>query len=302
MTFSIHCHWQCKIKMTSLLLFVLTLSSSVRDIFTYKHVIFMHGVMSDPSEFDNLHTFIEKDHPGTNVTVIDAYNGYSSLDNLWSQANDILPIVTKVMQENTGGVHLLCFSQGGLLCRAIIEMSGPRHNVDTFISLSSPQAGQYGDTQVLHILFPYYVKRSLYELFYSRIGQHISIGNYWNDPLHQQLYLEYCNFLPVINNQVVSNSSQAYKSSFARLKNLVLIGGPDDDVIMPWQSSHFATSDGNDTIIPMKDQEWYKNDSFGLRTLDERGSVHTYTVPGHKHYDWHRNYTVFTNYIAPWLT
>lgn len=31
---------------------------------------------------------------------------------------------------------------GGLLCRAILEMYD--HNVHTFISLSSPQAGQFG--------------------------------------------------------------------------------------------------------------------------------------------------------------
>jgi len=35
------------------------------------------------------------------------------------------------------------YSQGGLLARAAIQ-SLPDHNVKTFISLSSPQAGQYG--------------------------------------------------------------------------------------------------------------------------------------------------------------
>merc|ERR1712227_613662 len=148
------------------------------------------------------------------------------------------------MDDNPNGVHLLCFSQGGLLCRAIIEMT-TSHNIDTFISLSSPQAGQYGDTDVLHVLFPYYVKHSLYELFYSRLGQDISIANYWNDPLHQQLFLKYCDFLPVINNQVPSNDSDHYKSSFTKLKKLILIGGPDDDVIMPWQSAHFGTVNYN---------------------------------------------------------
>jgi alpha/beta superfamily hydrolase len=35
------------------------------------------------------------------------------------------------------------YSQGGLIARGILEQF-PNHNVDTFISLSSPQAGQYG--------------------------------------------------------------------------------------------------------------------------------------------------------------
>jgi len=37
----------------------------------------------------------------------------------------------------------------------------------------------------LHLIFPDLVCETAYELFYSRLGQHISIGNYWNDPHHQ---------------------------------------------------------------------------------------------------------------------
>lgn len=41
------------------------------------------------------------------------------------------------------GIHLVGYSQGGLIGRAILECF-PDHNVKHFISLSSPQAGQYG--------------------------------------------------------------------------------------------------------------------------------------------------------------
>lgn len=85
--------------------------------------------------------------------------------------------------------------------------------------------------------FPGLVRTSVYELFYSRIGQEISVANYWNDPHHQQLFYKYSKFLPVINNEVSSdNTSQAYKSGITKLKNMVLIGGPDDGTIAPWQS------------------------------------------------------------------
>lgn len=41
------------------------------------------------------------------------------------------------------GVNLVGYSQGGLIARAILE-SFDNHTVHTFVSLSSPQAGQYG--------------------------------------------------------------------------------------------------------------------------------------------------------------
>lgn len=37
----------------------------------------------------------------------------------------------------------------------------------------------------MHLIFPDLACESAFELFYSRIGQHTSIGNFWNDPRHQ---------------------------------------------------------------------------------------------------------------------
>lgn len=38
--------------------------------------------------------------------------------------------------------HVAGYSQGGIISRGIVETTN--HNITTFISLSSPQAGQYG--------------------------------------------------------------------------------------------------------------------------------------------------------------
>lgn len=78
--------------------------------------------------------------------------------------------------------------------------------------------------------------KSAFELFYSRVGQHTSVGNYWNDPHHQQLYHNYSEFLPYINNAILSNRSKEFKEGILKLRKLVLIGGPDDNVITPWES------------------------------------------------------------------
>lgn len=84
------------------------------------------------------------------------------------------------------------------------------HNVDSFISLSSPQMGQYGgewalwapwggtlslegtsleppgtavllpDTDYLKWLFPTSMRSNLYRICYSPWGQEFSICNYWH--------------------------------------------------------------------------------------------------------------------------
>ena len=62
---------------------------------------------------------------------------------MWEQVEAFGAVAQQVSNENPGGIHLLCYSQGGLVCRGIIETM-PDLNVSTFVSLSSPQAGQYG--------------------------------------------------------------------------------------------------------------------------------------------------------------
>lgn len=43
----------------------------------------------------------------------------------------------------------------------------------------------------LRLIFPQYIKETVYEVFYSRVGQRISVANYWNDPHHQKLYYKF---------------------------------------------------------------------------------------------------------------
>lgn len=93
--------------------------------------------------------------------------------------------------------------------------------------------------QFLHIFFPGLALKTAFELFYSRVGQHTSVGNYWKDPYHQPLYLNYSEYLPYVNNEIESSKSADFKSSLAKLNMMVLIGGPDDNVITPWQSRYY---------------------------------------------------------------
>lgn len=72
------------------------------------------------------------------------------MENAWHQVDELGNDLIEICQRHPEGVHLLGYSQGGLLARAILEVNG-NHNVKNFISLSSPQAGQFGSKKHFHI-------------------------------------------------------------------------------------------------------------------------------------------------------
>uniref|UniRef100_A0A2C9LHD1 palmitoyl-CoA hydrolase n=1 Tax=Biomphalaria glabrata TaxID=6526 RepID=A0A2C9LHD1_BIOGL len=268
----------------------------------YKHVIFMHGILSGPIEFNYYNELVQQYHPNTPVTIVDMFDYLVSLTNMWTQVENISAVVKPIMTNTTSeGTILVCFSQGGLICRALLSVIP--HNVETFVSLSGPLSGQFGDSVFLKYFFPKYLKENIYKLFYTDYGQTYSIGNYWNDPHQQTLYKKFSTFLAVLNNQsdVVNPRSQEYRHNFMRLKNLILVGGPDDGVITPWQAGHFGMYNESEAILPMEEQEWYKNDAFGLKTLNSQGRIHRFTFSGIPHRNWHSNFTVFETCIKPWL-
>ncbi|KAG7225460.1 hypothetical protein INR49_027454 [Caranx melampygus] len=232
----------------------------------YKPVIIVHGLFDSSGDFKNLQRFINESHPGTNVTIIDLFDRSASLQPMWKQVEGFKAAIYPIMQNAADGVHFICYSQGGLVCRGILSTLSD-HNVHSFISLSSPQAGQYGDTDYLKYLFPQFVKSNLYHLCYTSIGQRISICNYWNDPHHRDLYVNSSDYLALLNSERPNPNSTEWKKNFLKINKLVLIGGPDDGVITPWQSSQFGFYDDNETVVEMQHQDLFLRDVFGLKTL-----------------------------------
>ncbi|PIO40144.1 hypothetical protein AB205_0211480 [Aquarana catesbeiana] len=256
----------CPSALPTLLFFVPLLLWLVDPTLGYKPVIMVHGLFDSSASFKQLVEFINESHPGTNISVIDLFDHKASLQPLWKQVMGFREAIYPIMQNaGSEGVHLLCYSQGGLICRGLLETI-PDHNVDTFISLSSPQMGQYGD------------------------------------PHHHDMYINVSDFLAPINSERPEPNTTEWRQNFLRLRKLVLIGGPSDGVITPWESSHFAFFDENEKVVEMQEQQVYEDDTFGLRTLDKRGGISVYSVPGVVHTMWHSNKTVYKECIEKWLT
>lgn len=285
-------------KSFSFLVLLLTVLNNVAE--SYRAVVVIHGILTGSTSMELISDRIRQMHPGTEVYNTPKYAGWSSLEPMWRQVEEIGEDVLSIGAAFPEGIHLIGYSQGGLLARAILQRF-PNHNVRNFISLSSPQAGQYG-TRFLHLFFPNLTCETAYELFYSKLGQHTSVGNYWNDPYHQKLYYKYSKFLPYVNNEKNATIKPInFKRGLTKLKRMILVGGPEDGVITPWQSSHFAYYDANGTVIDMRDRDIYKDDLIGLKTLEDSGRLILTTVPNVAHYEWHRNVSIVDDYLLPYL-
>uniref|UniRef100_H3GRY6 AB hydrolase-1 domain-containing protein n=1 Tax=Phytophthora ramorum TaxID=164328 RepID=H3GRY6_PHYRM len=113
-------------------------------------------------------------------------------------------------------------------------------------------------------------------------------------------------FLPVYNNvnpclpgndQCISDQ-QRRRANFLKLEEAHFFASPVDDAIMPWESCVFGrytevdtldeieTSFMNMTIVNITDTLEYREDTFGLRTLDERGGLHLHIAPNVTHSCW----------------
>ncbi|XP_007238871.2 lysosomal thioesterase PPT2-A-like isoform X2 [Astyanax mexicanus] len=235
----------------------------------YRPVVIVHGLFDGPKQFVKLGTFISETHPGTNVTTVDLYDNMASLKPLWQQVEGFRKAVLPIMESATDGIHFICFSQ---------------------------------ETSYLKKVFPKDIKSGVYRLCYNCWGQKISICNFWNDPHQRVKYLKSNTYLALLNGESKTPNITEWRERFLGIKKLVLIGGPDDGVITPWQSSLFGFYDSNETVVEMRKQRWYQMDVFGLKTLDSRGDVVQCVVPGVGHVFWHSNITVYKECIEKWLT
>lgn len=65
--------------------------------------------------------------------------------------------------------------------------------------------------------------------------------------------------------------------------------------------SQFGFYKENEEVVEMRESPLYKNDSFGLRTLDESGRVTLMSFSGMNHFDWHLNASFVDDHIVPLL-
>ncbi|KAF1320929.1 Lysosomal thioesterase ppt2-b, partial [Globisporangium splendens] len=112
-------------------------------------------------------------------------------------------------------------------------------------------------------------------------------------------------FYPKVNNleecgynTTCTSEQQRRKTNFLRLKAAHFFASPQDDLQSPWQTAilskysevasidEIETQFSSLTMTPMADTVEYKNDLYGLKTLDKAGGLHLHTVPNVGHDCW----------------
>ena len=275
-------------------------------------IVHMHGFWQafDAQHHLDFKNFVEE-KTGVKVHLIDAFNDIekppakNSMTPLWAQVPVFLEKV-KNISAHYDKIIAVGFSQGGVIWRAMIE-SWDNHNVDTFISLASPQGGQAeipaNYLALIENLLS--VKETMKEAnvelspYNPGVQQKFAPSNYYRNPDTNTFYLQ-TEFFPKLNNEVgAKKAKQRQKINFERLRKLVLIGGPNDGTVIPWQSEIFGFRSADKKKVPMEETQFYKDDLFGLKTLNKKGAITTCIKGGLRHNDFPNSSDVLNDCVLP---
>ena len=70
------------------------------------------------------------------------------------------------------------------------------------------------------------------------------------------------------------------KERFVALNGMMLVMFSEDTMIHPKTTSQWGSEDAKGNPIAMEDQDIYKNDIFGLKTVNEAKKIEMVTVKG----------------------
>lgn len=263
-------------------------------------IIFLHGINGHASEFEDIMRLIRGKFGKNAPTMhsIGICDGACSLRPLPKQRDELIDYLVSnaadLRIDGEEGFNFVGHSQGGLLARAVIQKLPSSLRVRRFISLASPQKGQYGECkQGRSGLGPEIEKKMARPIgwiaFYNYLAQsELSVANYWNDPRHGHLFLREASLLPELNGYVDGEDMANQKSSFLRVERAIFLGSSDDDCINPPLSSIFEYVDAEGNATSLDESLEYAQDTFGLQTMHKEGRLVLQNWPGNTHMSWIR--------------
>lgn len=175
------------------------------------------------------------------------------------------------------------------MARAMIQDCDWGHKVNHFLSIAGPQAGIMKTPQCFTGLWcKFHNWFSDHTVFLSYMQSHLAPAGYWRDVASEAYFEEYLQkstFLAPINNERQHEKSAQYKERFSGLNRLELVRFQNDSVIYPNESVWFGVINVGPTevVTKMHDTVVYKQNTIGLKELEEADKIYYRLVPGKDH-------------------
>lgn len=237
-------------------------------------IVLMHGILSDTEKVSHVAEWLHNNTAATIYTIEIGNGQQDSIKLTMATQRDMFCESIYNIPELSSGFNLIGISQGGLIARGYVEHCN-RYPVNNLITWVTPHGGVYN--------FPYP------EIYSPESQASSSYSNYWRDPFNYQTYLAKSTYLADLNNENMSQNrtaeSEQYKANMLSLNNFVMVWSQLDDVLEPPESGKFSTFTIQVTsqfpgvtkkVVPLNETWFYRLDTLGLKTLDEKGKIHIY--------------------------
>ncbi|KAF9545839.1 hypothetical protein EC957_010467 [Mortierella hygrophila] len=187
----------------------------------------------------------------------------------------------KAIPELEGGFNAVGFSQGGQFLRAYVQRCNnpPIHNL---VTVGSQHGGvsdipgcvnpDDGSCKLMRTI----ARSGVYSGY---VRDHIVQAQYYKDPKKLDTYLERNIFLPDINNELAVKNEE-YKERLKSLNKFVMFMFMNDVTVRPKETGWFGFQDENGDIIELEEQDQYKEDWLGLKTMDKAGKLEFEVIEG----------------------
>jgi len=188
------------------------------------------------------------------------------------------------------GFNCVAFSQGNSICRGYIQKYngvGSYPVVSNWLSVHGTVSGVAGfpncnpDGLLGIVCKP--IAKLCGDLAYTSFTQGFLFQvDYFRDPyrVHTDAYKQHSQIGEWNGEGMAVNAT--YKENFIKTKKFIMIKAERDSMVYPNEGEHWGHfADGSlSTVVSMKDTEWYKQDTFGLKTADEAGKIVFDSTPG----------------------
>jgi len=220
---------------------------------------------------------------GAYTVCIDSAAGAASIThNFENQAEKACTMIKADKKLQNTKFNVMGLSQGGLIARYIAEFCNPEGStVHNMLTAGGPHMGVDKVPHCFNGMFcdlTNWVAESM--VYWSVVQNHFGPAGYFRDINRWDTYMKDSVFLPNLNGQLSTTDMTLARTGISNLNGMMLVMFSEDTMIHPKETAQFGSIDKNGKLVTMENQDLYKSNVFGLKTLNEAGKIKMHTCTG----------------------